>query len=60
MPLMVDRVKKEGRKVILTAVFFAIGFCIIVIHNRLLTEGTGFKTVSFARALIGGLIVRFC
>jgi len=57
MPLMVDRVKKEGRKVILTAVFFAIGFCIIVIHNRLLTEGTGFKTVSFARALIGGLIV---
>lgn len=39
-----------------TAVFFAIGFCIILIHNRLLTEGTGFRTASFARALIGGLI----
>ena len=56
MPLTVDRVKEEGRKVIVTAVFFAIGFCIILIHNRLLTEGTGFRTVSFARALIGGLI----
>ena len=56
MPLTADSVKKEGRKVIVTAVFFAIGFCIILIHNRLLTEGTGFRTASFARALIGGLI----
>ena len=56
MPLTVDSVKKEGRKIIATAVFFAIGFCIILVHNRLLTEGTGFRTVSFARALIGGLI----
>jgi len=56
MPRAVARVKEEGRKVLLTAVFFAIGFCIILVHNRLLTEGTGFHTVSFARALIGGLI----
>jgi hypothetical protein len=49
-------VKEEGRKIIVTAVFFAIGFCIILVHNRLLTEGTGFKTASFARALVGGLI----
>ena len=56
MPLTVDSVKKEARKVIVTAVFFAIGFCIILVHNRLLTEGTGFRTASFARALIGGLI----
>jgi hypothetical protein len=57
MPLTIDKVKEEGRKVIVTTVFFAIGFCIIVVHNRLLTEGTGFQTVSFARALVGGLIV---
>src|SRR5215472_11265285 len=56
MPLTVDRVKEECRKIIVTAVFFAIGFCIILVHNRLLTEGTGFRTVSFARALIGGLV----
>src|SRR6516165_1624850 len=57
MSSAVARVKEEASKVLLTAAFFSIGFCIIVIHNRLLTEGTGFKTVSFARALIGGLIV---
>jgi hypothetical protein len=56
MPLTFDRVKDECRKIIVTAVFFALGFCIILIHNRLLTEGSGFQTVSFARALIGGLI----
>ena len=57
MSSAVARVKEEASKVLLTAAFFSIGFCIILVHNRLLTEGTGFQTVSFARALVGGLIV---
>jgi hypothetical protein len=49
--------KEEGRKVLVTAVFFTIGLCVIILHDRLLTQGTGFQSVSFARAFIGGLIV---
>jgi cell shape-determining protein MreD len=52
----VEKAKTEARKLLLTAVFFAIGFCIIVLHNRLLVEGSHIKTASYARALVGGLI----
>jgi len=57
MPRAIAKVKEETRKLLVTAVLFSIGFCIILVHNRLLTEGTSFRAVSFARALIGGLIV---
>ena len=56
MPLTIDRVKEEARKVLVTAVFFSIGFCIIILHNRLLVEGSEIKIASYARALVGGLI----
>src|SRR5215471_12948464 len=56
MPSAIARVKEEARKVLLTATFFSIGFCILLVHSRLLTKGTGFQTASFARALVGGLI----
>ena len=51
------RVKEEIRKILMTAAFFSAGFFIIVLCNRLLTEGTGIQVASFGRALIGGLIV---
>jgi hypothetical protein len=40
-----------------TAVFFSVGFCILIIHNRLLTAGSSIEIAGFARALVGGLIV---
>jgi hypothetical protein len=57
MPRLVDRAKEEVRQVLVTALFFSIGFCIIIIHNRLLTAGSGIEIQHFARALVGGLIV---
>jgi len=52
----VARLKEEFRKGLITAVFFSVGFAVIMVHNRLLTEGTGFKPESFVMALVGGLI----
>lgn len=39
------------------AVFFSIGFCIIIIHDRLMTAGSGIQMAHFFRAFVGGLIV---
>jgi hypothetical protein len=52
----VARLKEELRKGLVVAVFFSIGFLVIMVHNRLLTEGTQFKPQSFVMALIGGLL----
>ena len=52
----VEKAKTEIRKILVTAVFFAIGFCIIILHNRLLVEGSKIHSASYVRALIGGLI----
>jgi hypothetical protein len=52
-----ERAKEEARKLFVGAVFFAIGFCVILVHNRLLVEGSQVKTGSFLRAVIGGAIV---
>jgi hypothetical protein len=57
MPPLVAKVKEELRKMLVVAVFFATGFCIIIIHNRLLTHGSNIEIAGFARAMIGGLIV---
>jgi hypothetical protein len=51
------KVKKEGQKLLVGAVFFSVGFCVILLHDRLLIEGSQVRTASFARALIGGVIV---
>src|SRR5215831_11083482 len=56
MSTAVARLKEEFRKGLITAVFFSIGFAVIMVHNRLLTEGTGFKPESFVMALVGGLV----
>ena len=52
-----ERAKEEARKLFVAAVFFAIGFCAILVQNRLLVEGSQVKTGSFLKALIGGAIV---
>ena len=57
MPPLTARVKEEVIKLLGAAVFFAVGFCLLVLHNRLLTRGSGIEIASFVRALLGGLIV---
>jgi hypothetical protein len=52
----VEKAKEEGRKILVTAVFFAIGFCLLILHNRLLVEGSQIQIASYARAVAGGLI----
>jgi hypothetical protein len=53
----VARVKEEVRKVLVAAVFFSAGFCLILVADRLITRGSGVELASFVRALVGGLIV---
>lgn len=53
----VARAKEEVRKILVIAVFFAIGFSLIHFSNQLLTTGSGVQLASISRALIGGLIV---
>jgi hypothetical protein len=51
------RVKEEVRGILVIAIFFSIGFCLIDLSDRLMTRGSGIEIASFARALFGGLIV---
>jgi hypothetical protein len=51
------RIKEEVRRILAAALFFSTGFCMILVADRLITRGSGIELVSFARALIGGLIV---
>jgi len=57
MPRAVAKLKEELRKVLVTALFFATGFCLIIVAERLFTRGSSIEVAGFARALIGGLIV---
>ena len=57
VPNLVAKLKEEMRQVLVIAVFFGIGFSIIILNNRLVTAGTGIHIAPFARALVGGLIV---
>lgn len=54
---VVARLKGEVYKSLVAAVYFSTGFCIIILHNRLLTEGSGIEIAGFARALVGGVLV---
>lgn len=57
MPGVVAKVKEEFRKILVVAVFFSAGFCLIHVSNRLLTEGSHVEIASLTRAIFGGLIV---
>lgn len=54
---IVAKAKEEFRKLLVIAVFFSAGFCLIHVSNRLLTEGSSVEIASLARAVFGGLIV---
>jgi hypothetical protein len=51
------KVREEVREILVIAIFFSTGFCLIDLSDRLLTRGSGIEIASFARALVGGLIV---
>jgi len=57
MPPLTVRVKEEVRKLLIAAIFFSVGFLLLILHNRLLTLGSGIEIAGFTRALVGGLIV---
>jgi len=42
---------------LVAAVFFATGFCLIILAERLFVQGSRIESVSLVRALVGGLIV---
>jgi hypothetical protein len=39
------------------AAFFAVAFCLVVLANKLMVRGSDIEIVSFATAIVGGLIV---
>lgn len=49
--------KKEFVQYIGSAIFFAGAFCLIALANKLMVEGSNVQVATFARAIIGGLIV---
>jgi hypothetical protein len=53
----ISKVREEVRKIIVAGSFFAIGFCLIIVANRLLTRGSGIEIAPLTRAIVGGLIV---
>jgi len=54
---IVAKVKEEVRKILVVAVFFSTGFCLIHVCSRLFTEGSNIQLASITRATFGGLIV---
>ena len=49
--------KKEFVQYIGSAIFFAAAFCLIALANKLMVAGSKVHVASFAKAIIGGLIV---
>jgi hypothetical protein len=54
---VVAKVKEEVLKILEVALFFSIGFCLIHVSNRLLTEGSSVEIARITRAIFGGFIV---
>jgi hypothetical protein len=51
-----ERIKKEVLGALAAGVFFATGFTLIVLTDRLVGRGTDVHIASFARAIVGGWI----
>jgi hypothetical protein len=52
-----ERLETEVRKLLGTALFFAVAACLVVLTDRLLVWGSEIKTVTFAAAIIAGLVI---
>lgn len=52
-----SRLEEEVRNILIVAVYFSVGFCLILFADRLITRGTGVELASFFQAALGGLIV---
>lgn len=50
-------VKREAGTFLATAAFFSVGFCLILVAERLVARGTGIEVASFFQAVYGGFIV---
>lgn len=53
----IAKVKEEVRKILVVALFFSIGFGLIHVSNRLLTEGSTVEIERLTQAIFGGFIV---
>jgi hypothetical protein len=51
------RIVEEVRKVLVAASFFAIGFCLIIVAERLFVKGSAIEVTGVVRAVVGGLVV---
>ncbi len=51
------KAKEELRKIMVAASFFATGFCLIIIAERLFVRGSTIEVAGVFRAVVGGLIV---
>ena len=57
MAAVIGKVKEEVRKILVAGTYFAIGFSLIIVADRLLLRGSNIEIAGFARAIVGGLIV---
>jgi hypothetical protein len=53
----VAKAKEELRHLLVAGLFFATGFCLIIIAERLFVQGARIESISLIRALVGGLVV---
>jgi hypothetical protein len=53
----VAKVKEGVRKILVAALFFSIGFCLIHLANHLLTEGSSVEIAKISQAIVGGFFV---
>jgi formate/nitrite transporter FocA (FNT family) len=42
-----ERIKKEVRELLVAAVFFSTGLCLVILAGRLMTEGTGMEIATW-------------
>lgn len=53
----ISRIKAEVHELLVAALFFATGFSLIIVAERLFVQEASIGTVSLVRALVGGLVV---
>jgi hypothetical protein len=58
MPGAVSRFREELRQILVIAVYFAAGFCLIIVAERLFTRRTGIEIAGFARAVVVGSLLQ--